>query len=86
MERTTGLSKTVEQTTSSSAVLGIVFQKLGHCNGLKNTIKCDVLLNHFLLGMLGDTNILRIGLSTYSLQHSLRVRNMSFTHLIILYH
>jgi len=70
-------------------MLGIVLQNLSCGNGFKNLIKCDVLLNHFLLSMLGNSNIFHIGLSTYLLQNGLQVGNInlyaitSHSHLLV---
>lgn len=72
------LGKTVKQTTSSSTMLGIVFQDLACGNSFKNLIKCDALLNHFLLGVLCDAKVLHISLSAYPFLHSLQVSDISF--------
>jgi len=63
-------------------MLRIVFQNLSFVNGFNNLIKRDVLLNHFLLGMLSDTNVLYINLSTHPLQHRLEISNIHFVHAI----
>ena len=59
-------------------MLGIVFQDLACGNSFKNLIKCDALLNHFLLGVLCDAKVLHISLSAYPFQHSLQVSDISF--------
>lgn len=61
-------------------MLGIVFQNLTCSNGFKNLIKYDVLFNHFLLCMWGETEVLFINLSTYPFQHSFQVGNVKFVH------
>ena len=62
---------TVKQTTSSSAMFGIIFHHLSCSNSLKDLSECNVFLNHLLLSMLGNANILRCSLGMDLLQYSL---------------
>jgi len=48
-------------------MIRIILQDLSCRNGLENMIETNGFVNHFLLGMEGDPNVLRLGLSTDSL-------------------
>jgi hypothetical protein len=67
MYTTAAMRKTAEQTTSSSAVLRVILQNLPRSNSFQDFIECNVFLDHFLLGVLGNANVLRHSLSTYPL-------------------
>ena len=54
-------------------MLVIILQNLPLGIGLKGLAKIDFLFDHFLLRMLGNTDILLCGLGTEALQHNLQV-------------
>jgi len=51
-------------------MLGVVFQHLPCADRVKNFIQGYILLGHLLLGMLSNANVLRLGLSLYSMQRA----------------
>ncbi len=61
------VSNAIKQTARSSFVLRVVFQNLGGGNRLKDLVKCNVLLYHFLLRVLGDADVFCRSLSADSL-------------------
>jgi hypothetical protein len=74
------LCMTVEQTISASTVLGIIFQNLSPGNSLKDLIQGNILLNHLLLGMLSNTNVLRCSLGIDTLLYSFQIGNIKLAH------
>ena len=70
MKGSPGLSKTVYQATCSPSMLGVVFQDISLKNCLQYFVKRDMLLDHFLLSVLGDTYVIGTSLSLYSIQHT----------------
>jgi hypothetical protein len=74
------LCKTVEQTTSASTVLGIIFQNVSTGNNLKDLIQGNILLNRLLLGMLDNTNVLRCSLDLDTLQYSFQIGDIKLAH------
>ena len=62
-------SQTIYQATRSPSMLGVVFQDVSLRDRLHYFIKRDVLLDHFLLSVLGDTYVIGTCLKLYSIQH-----------------
>jgi hypothetical protein len=82
MYRTTAACKTVEQTTSSPGMLRVVLQNVPCSNSFQDFIECNIFLNHFSLGVLGNANVLRLSFDTYLLQYSFQTCVIASIHLL----